>query len=84
MGYGILAKNPEAECVDDFSIWTQKKKKNTFMSIANDGYKNKQSRLHFFGSIIFLRISLSFLCFSPQKELCVCVFLQAKISEVLC
>lgn len=54
------------------------------MSIANDGYKNKQSRLHFFGSIIFLRISLSFLCFSPKKELCVCVFLQAKISEVLC
>lgn len=25
MGYGILAKNPEAECVDDLSIWTQKK-----------------------------------------------------------
>lgn len=27
MGYGILAKNPEAECVDDLSIWAPKKKK---------------------------------------------------------
>lgn len=26
MGYGILAKDPEAECVDDLSIWTQKKR----------------------------------------------------------
>ena len=26
MGYGILAKNPEAECVDDLSIWAPKKK----------------------------------------------------------
>lgn len=34
MGYGILAKDPEAESVDDLSIWAQKQ--NTFMSIAND------------------------------------------------
>lgn len=45
MGYGILAKNPGAECVDDFSMWTQKK--NTFMSIASDDCKNKQSCVHF-------------------------------------
>jgi hypothetical protein len=44
VGYGILAKNPEAECVDDLSIWTQK---NTFMPIANDDCKNKQSCIHF-------------------------------------
>ena len=59
MGYGILAKNPEAECVDDLSIWVPKKKKrNTFMSIANDDCKNKQSCIRFFGSILFLRIFL--------------------------
>lgn len=34
VGYGILAQDPEAESVDDLSIWAQKQ--NTFMSIAND------------------------------------------------
>lgn len=34
MGYGILAKDPEAESVDGLSIWTQNQ--NTLMSIAND------------------------------------------------
>lgn len=62
----------------------KKKKKNTFMSIANDGYKNKQSRIHFFGSIIFLRIFFFFFkksFFFLRKSYS---FLQAKISEVLC
>lgn len=34
MGYGILAKDPEAESVDGLSIWAQNQ--NTPMSIAND------------------------------------------------
>lgn len=63
MGYGILAKNPGAECVDDFSIWTQKK--NTFMSIANDDCKNKQSCVHFLA--VFFTLGFFFL-----KEFCYC------------
>jgi hypothetical protein len=50
VGYGILAKNPEAECVDDLSIWTQK---NTFMPIANDDCKNKA--VFIFWHVVFLR-----------------------------
>lgn len=34
MGYGILAKDPEAESVDDLSICAEIQ--NTLMSIAND------------------------------------------------
>lgn len=44
MGYGILAKNPETECVDDVSIWTKKEKeKKTVMSIAKDDWKKKKA-----------------------------------------
>lgn len=46
MGYGILAKDPEAESVDGLSIWAQNQ--NTPMSIANDDWRNKQSCIHFF------------------------------------
>lgn len=46
MGYGILAKDPEAQSVDGLSIWAQNQ--NTLMSIANDDGRNKQSCIHFF------------------------------------
>lgn len=78
MGYGILAKNPEAECVDDLSMWAPKK--NTFMSIANDDCKNKQSRIRFFGSVIFLRIFLKRNFVLLRKAYS---FLQADFSEAL-
>lgn len=55
------------------------KKKNTFMSIANDDCKNKQSCIHFFGSIIFLRIFLK-RNFVIVKKISL---LQAKFSEAL-
>lgn len=53
-GYGILAKDLEAECVDDLSIWTLKK--NTFMPIVNDNCKKQTKLYSLLGSVIFLRI----------------------------
>lgn len=33
MGYGILAKNPEAEYVDDLSMWSQKREKKEYLYV---------------------------------------------------
>ena len=41
-----------------YGLQKKKKKRNTFMYIANDDCKNKQSCIRFFGSILFLRIFL--------------------------
>lgn len=70
MVYGILAKNPEAECVDDVSIWTQikkkerqsKKRKKNRMSNAKDDRKKKKICVHF--GIVLLSLGFS------EKQLC--------------
>lgn len=64
MVYGILAKNPEAECVDDVSIWTQikkkdkeKRKKNRMSNAKDDRKKKKKTCVHF--GIVLLSLDFS-------------------------
>lgn len=68
MGYGILAKDPEAQSVDGLSIWAQNQ--NTLMSIANDDGRNKQSCIHFFAIMFYFEpIKKHFSQTCPWKRL---------------
>lgn len=81
MGCGILAKNPEAEYVDDLSIWTQKKKKRIPLCLLLMTTAETSKAVFIFLAVFFFSLEFFF-----EKGILLrksYSFLQAKSSEAL-